>query len=305
MALLTALVAVPLATSSARADSAAYTAAKANLADSANIIIGMNLGSITGSETFKKLWPMILAKAGDAQAGLADVQKTCGLDPMSVISDIVIAADQKSEQGAVFIGVKGLDEAKLESCAIAMTKAKNKPVPTFKKDGDLMSVVDEKKQLHYYRWIGKDVLVFGMNKDMADKDSLVKWTSGKGAFAKGTLGTLAAKANSSSAGWGAASVGKTIEPGMDVKSGYGWVTLSGGTIGAEVHATMSDAKAATDTATKANSQITAMKGQKGMPPAIGGLLGGVKISSSGAEVVVKATAKEADLLSLAQMAGAF
>ncbi len=304
LALLTAFIAAPLATSVAHADSPAYTAAKANLGDGANVLVAINVGSITTSETFKTMWPMLQQKA-DMKEGLELAKSACGLDAMTVVSDVVVAMDKNAEQtGVIFVGLKGIDQAKVESCTAAIGKAKGKPVPTFKKEGDMISVTEPtgKKETKYYKWIGTGVIAISMK---GDKDSLAKWTGGKGAFAKSTLGGMAAKANASAAVWGAASVGGTLQPGVDVKSGYGWVTLDKGQVGAEAHATMTDAKTATATADKANQQITAVKGNKQMPPAITGLLANIKVAASGSEVVVKGSMKESDIMSLAAMLGKF
>lgn len=302
---LLALVAVPLLASSARADSPAYAAAKANLADGANILVGINVGSITGSDTFKKMWPAMLMKMGaDAKEGLELAKTACSIDAMSAIGDIVVAADKNTEQaGAVFVSLKGIDQAKIESCtaAIAKAKKKEKEAPSFKKEGDFTAVTDPvKKETKYYKWIGKDVIAISFK---GDKESLTKWTSGKGAFAKSTLGGLAGKANSGAAVFGAASVGTAIQPGMEVKSGFGWMTLGGGSINGELHANMSDAAAAKAASDKANQQIAMMKGQKGMPPAIANVLGAIKVTNAAAEIVVKGAVKESDLAAFAQMAG--
>lgn len=302
LALVSALIAVPLAASTARADGPAYTAAKATLGDGANIIVGMNVASITDSQTFKTMWPMILAKAGDAKEGLDLAKSACGIDAMTAVTDIVIAADKNgNDNGAVFIGLKGVDQAKIESCTAAIGKAKNKPVPTFKKDGDVIGVTDAaaKKDTKYYKWVGKDVLAMSFK---GDKESLAKWV-GKGGFAKTALGALAAKTNSTAAVWGAASVGTQIQAGMELKSGYGWVQLDKGNVNAEIHATMGDAKTATTTADQANKQIAQLKGQKGLPPAIMTIVNGVKITAAGADLVVKGAMKEGDLMSLAALAG--
>ncbi|MBA3540836.1 MAG: hypothetical protein H0T79_14585 [Deltaproteobacteria bacterium] len=294
LAALTA-VAVPLAT--AHADTKALTAAKANLPDGANVIVGMNVASITGSKLFQTMWPVLLAKAGDAREGVDLAKTACKIDVLTAITDVVVAVDKANEKGAVFIGVKGIDQAKLESCVKSIGAAKKKPVPTFAKIGNVIEVTPEVKgkDKKYYAWIGADVIAIATE---GDKDSLAKWTGGKGAFSKTSLGALVAKATTSGAAWGATTQANTLQPGVDMKSGYGWMTMDKGTLNAELHATMGDAKSATSTADMANKQITAIKGSGQIPPTVATMLGNVKVTAAGSDVVVKAGMNEKDISGL-------
>ncbi|MCX5741812.1 MAG: hypothetical protein NT062_04845 [Proteobacteria bacterium] len=297
---LAALIAVPLVSSPASADTKALTAAQKSLGGNANVIIGVNVGSIVSSKLFQTMWPAMLAKGGaDMKEGLDLADKQCGLDPLKAISDVVVAMDKDSKKGVVYIGLNDkLDQAKLEACTVKIGTAKKKPIPTFKKTGNLVEMTPGEKgregDKKYYAWVSADVIAVSTE---GDKDALAKWTGGKGLDKKAGLGALMAKTATTGAMWGAANVSNTVAPGVDVKGGYGSVGMSGGNLSVDVHAVMADAKVATDTATKATAQLAAVTGAKGagIPPGIQKALKAVTISGVGSEVVVKAGLSEADM----------
>lgn len=295
---LAALVAVPLLSTSAHADSKALAAAQKTLGGSANIVFGVNIGSITSTKFFKDtVWPALVAKGGaDMKEGLDLANKQCGIDPLKAVSDIVIAVDSNAgdKAGVVFIGLNDkIDQAKLEACVTKMGAAKKKPTPKFAKDGNVIEMTDKSGDKKYYSWVTADVIAVSM-KD-GDKPSLKTWTGGKGLDAKSGVGALFAKTKTTGAVYGAANIANKLSPKIDVKGGYGWIGMGGGKLDIEAHALMADAKSATAAATEANTQIGAIKKSGGLPPGIVKMIDGVKINGVGSETVVTSTMTEADV----------
>lgn len=302
---LAALVAVPLVTSSAHADTKAYTAAKTSLGGTADMVIGINVSSITASKLFQNtVWPAMLAKGGaDMKEGLELANKECGIDPVKAVSDVVIAMDHTTKQGVVYVGLNKLDQAALESCVTKIGTKKKKPIPTFKKDGKIVEVTPGKGDTgdkKYYAWITADVIAMSTK---GDKDSLVKWTGGKGVDPKSGLGTVLGKVSTTGAVFGAANVQTEVKPGVKLSGGYGSVALTGGNLNADVNAIMADAKTATAIADEAKKQLAAVTGKaSGMPAGIVKALSGVKIAAVASEVQVKASMPEADVATLLTLA---
>jgi len=283
----------------AAADAArAWAAAKDNLPAQTALVIGADLTAITKTKLFSTFLSLAMAKEPDAKKVFETIKTSCKIDPLAAIQGVVYATDTDRKQGAVYLALSpGLDQAKLASCAEQVAKAQGVKDPklTVKKTGAITELSTDKDKL-YVSWIGTDVLVVGS--DVHDKAVLEKWIGQKGGFGKSPVAKLAGSANTKGALWGVSSLTKELDPGMKMKSAYGALTVNGGTLAVDLHATLDSAKAATDAVAKANAQIVQVTSGGDMPANVKTILQGVSVKSAGPDVTVKASAPEAELLSL-------
>ena len=289
--------------SAAHADaSKAWSAAKANLPSDATIVAGFNFGAIAKSQIFTEMFPKLVASSADLKDFLDLAKSACGIDPITAVSGAVIATDSSKSTGVVYLALNNLDQPKLASCADKLAKAKSKGGDekiTFKKDGNIIEVTSSKHNKSvFYGWVGSDVIV--IPKD-GDKAGLQRWMGGKG-FAASALGKMAGKVNTGAAGWGATTEAKAVQPGMNMKGGYGSLDVANGNITVNAHVVLGSPAEAAKASTEANQQLVQVKTSGQLPAMFTTLLASLKVSSSADELVVGANAPEKDVLAVAQMA---
>jgi hypothetical protein len=294
-----ALCAIP---QRAQADATrAWAAARDNLPAQTALLIGADLTAITKSQIFGQLLPLALAREPDARKIFEAIKTTCKIDPLTAIQGAVYATDTERKQGAVYLSLgAGLDPAKLASCLQEIAKASGAQDAklTMKKTGAITEIATDTTKA-YVSWIGTDVLV--IPSDVHDRAALERWIGQKGGLAKSPLAKIYASANTRGALWGASAIAKDLDPGVHMKSAYGALTIAGGNLAIDLHTTLDSAKAATDAAAKATTQIAQVAGTA--PPAVKTMLQQISVKSSGAEVAVKASVPEAELLGLLSLIG--
>ena len=121
--LLVLAAATALAPITAHADTKAWTAAKANLPADATIVLGMNFAPIAKSQLFTELFPKLVASNADFKDFMDTAKSACSIDPVTAINSVVVASDASKSQGVIYLGLNGLDQAKLASCADKIAKA--------------------------------------------------------------------------------------------------------------------------------------------------------------------------------------
>lgn len=301
-----AVAALALCAISGRADAdpaRAWAAARDNLPAQTALVIGADLTAISKSQAWSQLLPRALAGAPDAQKVLETIRTSCKIDPLTAIHGVVYATDADRKQGAVYLSLgAGLDQGKLAKCFEQVAKASGAKDGklTLKKTGAITEITVDKDKA-YVSWVGTDVLVVAS--DVRDRAVLEKWVGQKGGLARSPLGKLHGRANTKGALWGASAIAKELEPGLHMKSAYGALTVAGGNLVIALHATLDSAKAAADAVAKANAQIAAVAGTAQVPANVKTMLQGVSVKASGAEVAVRASVPEAELLGILSMLG--
>lgn len=286
---------VTLAPASAAAgDSKAWSAAKGVHID-APIIAGIDVGSAKSSETFKKLYPILLEKKPEVKDVLDKLQTICKFDPFKAINSVVAVVDDSSDNtGAFFLALSGWDAKKLGECGkkIARGEKKTLVVGPVKKGIQELSMKDKgSNDKLYLGWIGKNVLVVAT--DPTDRSLVERVIGGKGA---GDANKLASKLDTSATVWMAVIKQEQIQPGITMKAVYGTVKIAGGNIAADGRVVTGDAKQATSLVTAFNNEMPNV--QKGLPPGAQALASSLKVTSAGAEVQATASSPEKDLLGL-------
>ena len=289
-----ALCVVPI---TAHADaSKAWAAAKTSLPANTALVIGMDIAALTKAPLFKMGFPVLLAQKPDVKAMLELLEKTCQVDALAAIDGLVVGTAKDQKQGAAYIQFKGLDEAKIVTCLEAMFRSQgNKDATiTVTRDGAVTRLAQGKDSF-YVTWFGADVVAMALAP--ADKAQLTAWTTGKKGLAKGTAGKLAAKVDTRAAFWVASTMEQEIEK-VTLKGGYGALVLAKGTLGIDLHMVLPTAVDARTVADKATAELAVKTNGAGLSPALKPVLQAVKITSSGPEVVIKASVPEKDLLSI-------
>jgi hypothetical protein len=285
----------------ASADTKAWTTARDNLPGDTPVAVSVDMQAIAKTATYAKFLPMLTGK-DDVKTALALIKDSCKIDALTLISSITIAGSAASEDGVVYISMPGFGQKKAVDCVKSMAaNSKDKGTVTANTDGNITELTDGKSKKIYVGFIGEVAVI--APKKIDDKDALKKWMGGGGAFAKGTLGKLLAKANASAAIFGGSVEAKQMkDTGLDIKTAFGWMTLTSGTVGVELHGEFTDAKAATKMVDDANKQIAEFKKNPPMP-ALVGLMKNMTLVANGTEAVLKASAKEDELLQIATMLG--
>jgi hypothetical protein len=132
---------------------------------------------------------------------------------------------------------------------------------------------------------------------------LEKWIGQKGGLARSPLAKIHGRANTRGALWGASAIAKELDPGLNMKSAHGALMLSGGNLVIDLHTTLDSAKAAAGAVAKANAQIAAVAGTAQVPANVKAMLQGVSVKASGADIAVRASVPEAELLGVLSMLG--
>jgi hypothetical protein len=291
-------VAVCLVPLRADADAAkAWAAAKTNLPSTTNVLVGLNLTTLTKSSLFSMAFPLLLAQQPDVKSGLDLIKTTCKIDPMTVIDGLVVGMDKDQNTGAVFLALNGVDEAKIARCLedVAKSKGQTDAKVTITKDGTISEMTDGKHKA-YVSWIGKDVLVMPLKFD--DKAQLQKWTGAKGGLAKAPIGKVLSKVDTRAGIWAVTANEQDLD-GMKMKIGYGSLNSMKGSLVADLHIVVASAADAKSIADKAQTELAAKAADPALAANLQTMLKGVSVKSAGSEVLVKATMIEKDLLSLA------
>ena len=282
----------------ASADSKAWSTAAANLPGDTPLAIGVDVQALQKSATYAKFLPLLTDKP-EVKNGLDLIKANCKIDALNLISSVAIAGSASTDEAVMFISMPGFDQKKAITCLQAVATAKDKSTKiTVTNDGNIAELSDGKDKL-YVGFIGEVAVI--APKKMEDKASLKKWITGAGAFGKGNLGKLLAKVNTSAAVFGGSTETKQMaSSGYDVKSAFGSLTLVSGTVGVELHGIFGDATAATKRVDDANTQLAQVK-QNPPLPALKGLLSTLTVAANGTDAVMKASAKEQDIVDLVQM----
>src|SRR5215470_1890131 len=132
-ATLLACAVLAVGAASARADGPgdAWAAARGVLPAEPFAVIGVNAATIKGSSLFQKLYPTLMAQAGEVKQGLDDVRATCGIDVKDSVQGVVVAVDENG-RGAIFLSTKGLDKGRVGDC---LTKMGARSKKSFKTSG--------------------------------------------------------------------------------------------------------------------------------------------------------------------------
>jgi hypothetical protein len=300
-ALLAAALVTCIAAPHARAESRAWTAAKANLPADSAVVVGLNFGSIRKSALFAKLYPALISQKPELQQAFDLAKTVCKIDPIEAVDSAVIGTDVDQKGGAVYLALKDLDEGKLVGCfeSVAANKGAKDAKVTIKHDGsisELSSPTSTDKV--FIGWVGKDVLVVSFT--FNDKASLQRWMGGKGALAKSGVGKPVSKVNTSAAGWLGLVQDKELDPGIRMKAGWGSLDIGGGNVSTDFHIQIDSAANAAKQAASMNKQLSDLLASGAVPASVQPLAKSVKIGATGDELTVKAGATEQAVMTVIQ-----
>lgn len=271
-------------------------AATARLPETVDALATTHLKAVRATKLFSTLFPALLEEADELADGLAKVKKVCQIDAVGSIEDATFAGTT-GRDGAVFLAISGVDEAKAVACATKVAKAElgsdaKAEKVTWKADGTLYRLASDKsKEELFFAWLPGDVVVIA--DDPEDKAQLEKMVSGKGNIRKSKVASRLTKLDPNaavSAVWGK----EEKFEGKTVRGGAVTVKVAGGRVTADATAEMESSKDAQEVV----SMIELAKSFLGkMAPGAS-----VDARSSGADVVIRADVPEADLIKAADEA---
>ncbi len=293
-----AWLAVPaaLVTLSTPAEAAprSLAAATARLPESVHTVATSHVKAIRSTKLFTKLFPALLEEADELAEGIKMIKKTCQIDPVVSIEDATFAGEGSGDDGVVFVGLTGVDEAKATSCATKVAKAElgadaKVEKVTSKADGTLYKVSSERaKKEVYFAWLPGEVVAVGTDED--DKALIERMLSGKGNLKKSKVASRLSKLDPNAALSGVTAKEETVE-GKKVKGGDVKVVIQGGTV-------IGDATVEMESSKDAQEVVSLLEVAKAF---LGKKTPGssMEARASGSNVVVRAQVPEQALIDLA------
>lgn len=286
------------------------TAASAELASilkympiDTEILVAVNLVSLTGTPLWNKLGPAAIAKAG---ASWDNAKATCGFNPVLSLSSVHLGFNSKGGGEPVIIA-KGLSRKPLVACIeklvsqrkdeLEVSEEGNFTIVKGKKDGESQTVI----------WLDDTTLLLVPGK--ADKAYLQARFDGKDNLA-GNADILfpAAKANQSSPIWFAGKFGvsskaakKMASMGSQPKALYGSVAFVDG-VQFSLGVTFENEEGAKSTL----GQVKAMMGvAKGSLGALAGLVDKTQLTTDGSDLKLSLNMNKDEVDQLSNMASMF
>lgn len=286
-------IALLLVSSTAFADSKAWTTGKSVLPATAKIVGGMSAASVRNSGLYQQALPLLMSKAGDAKVALDEIQKQCSIDLLASIDSAVLGLDNDGV-GTFVIALKGTNRKALDACLQKVGKSENKGVE-ISADGKLTKYAGMGDKPIWIDWLTTDVFALTTSPD--DKDASLKLIAG-GVTGVKSLKTALGNVNKNASLWFI--VDKEVpltDLGGTMTQMYGTAKVANKKIDLDGHVVTSDAKAATAIATGANKKIA--DAVAGGNQTLKTALASVVISAKGNEVVSTASISEDDVLPLA------
>jgi hypothetical protein len=284
------------ATTAARAETRAWTAAKKVLPAKLDLIGGSNLTTARSSKLFDELWPKLLASSKDIAKAVDLLQGACSLDARQVVDSVVLGAG--NDHVVFVVAWKGLVQKDVEACLDKVSQAQDhKPLVIDKDKAGNVVKYGLGGADAYVRWLAKDTVAFTDATD--DKELLGKLTAGGVAGDKVMKAALGA-VKSDALLWVVANKSQDLEDvHAKLSQIYGSADLKSGNVGLDVHLVVESAKSATAAAVIANDRLAELKkGGANAPPAFDPLVKALAIKAAGSELVVTASLTEADMLAL-------
>jgi hypothetical protein len=264
------------------------------------VVLGVNFGGITGSALFKKYKSEIEGALGE-KPEFKKMKDECGIDPLTDFKSVIVGtkfnADGEPDDDRVFLVMKGPARGKLMECAKKMASEDS---PTFTDEGKFTKI-EKDGETKWIAWADDNTLMGGPN---MDKAALEARMAGKGGLTEnGEMMSLIGGADTSEAIWVAGVVPKGAPTGdMPVEPQGGYLTLDPSD-GLELDFGVRAPSA--DDAKKGKDQISKeLDGMKENPMA-GKYADKIKVSTSGADLLINIDLSMKDIEELTTMAQAF
>lgn len=268
-------------------------AATARLPETVDALGTSNLKGLRATKLFAKLFPALLEDADDLAEGIKSIKKVCQIDAVNAIEDATMAGET-SDEGAVFLALNGVDEAKAVGCVTKIAKAEMAPDATAEKisskaDGTLYRIHSAKKAKEvFFAWLPGEIAVVATDED--DKALLERMLSGKGNIKKSKVAARMSKLDPNAALSAVWAKEEKIE-GVKVKGGDVKIVIQGGMVTGDATAELESSKEAKEVV----SMIEVLKTFLGkMSPSAT-----LDARASGSNVVLRAQVPEADLIKAA------
>jgi hypothetical protein len=270
------------------------------------ILVSMNLASLTNTPLWEKLGPAAMEKAGGS---LAKAKATCGFDPISKLTSIHFGVNSAREKEAVVV-IKGLTRGPLVACIQALAKVEGAVIEVTD-DGNFTTVKGKKDgETQGLVWIDDNTLLLVPGK--VDKAYLQARLDGEnGLIGNADFTMIAGKANQGAPIWFAASFSPSSKAaksmaslGSAPKGLYGSVGFSDG-IQLALGVTFEDENAARTMLGSATAMMGMAKGPQGPLGKLSGLIDKVQLSTEAADLKVSLDMNKQEVDELSNMASAF
>jgi hypothetical protein len=283
-----AVVALSTLSLRASAETRSWAAIKSKLPATTSVVVGVDVAALRGAPSFPKLLTAAFAESNDVKQALDLIKGVCAIDVLAAVSDVTIAADIKSEQGVIALGVEGVDEGKLVACATKVLQQQDPKAKLVTKRGKVTEYALGRDKV-YAAWLAKDVVVISTN--LEKRASLDALLSGKPPA--GDLAAMLGKTGTSALAWGAVSMKQD-----GVIGGYGTLALAKGTVSIAVKLLTATPDVTSKLTREAKDELAQTITRAKQAPAVMKVLQAVKVAGTGTEIAIEVSVSEAELPTL-------
>jgi hypothetical protein len=261
----------------------------------ADLVMGINFGSLKSSALFKKYEPMMKQAMGSK---LEEFKGKCGFDPLEKFGTLTMAMKGTKDDAAVTGVISGFDRAQVTDCLKKFAADKSDgEAKEVKVDGDTVTLTGGKEPMTF-RFVG-DSILFAKQKGSdqpVGKDGLetiAKQGEGDSILGSPAFMEVYKKINTDDSLWfvlrGDAAI--TADAPVKFKAAWGSVAVTDG-LALDASVRMNSADEAKQAAEMGNSQLGQVKGM---------FLKEASLSADGADVRLKASMTGEQIESLAGM----
>lgn len=268
------------------------------------LVGGLNVAQITGSGLYKKFKSQLDGQMNSGE--MKDLQDKCGIDVRTAVKSVVMGAeagpDMEPKEETVMLVVKGISRAKAVECGKKMDEN-----ATVEEDGKFTKVTREGKT-HWYGWLDDSTVVVAPKMDKAAMEARMAGKDGMDGNAD--MMAIVGNTDQTAGIWFAmapaggikapAGGGPMKMPDANFKAAFGSIGFSSG-VKLDIGARTSSADEAGKVKKELDQSMTQLKAMADMMQ-MGGIAKKLKVSTSGADVVVKLSLSGGDIDQIAKLA---
>ncbi len=273
------LAAVSLTSTAAHAESKSWGALKKQVTAANTIVVSADFVPMRKLPAFDAAVNAMVSMEKGVKDGLDLIKSKCSIDVTKVISDVTVVMNAKQE-GAVAIGLDGLDQKTVEACLTTLASGEGKKMKSKKSGAQTVYSIDgEKDQLHL-AWIGKDVVV--ISTDPMNPKALGKAVGKAG---KSALNTIISKAKTDAAVWFGVSFKESLPTGGTATAAHGRVEIVGDKLTGTARITTASASEATTFVQQAVPELQKeSKKMQSKAPEFASIFSNMTLKADGADV---------------------
>ncbi len=273
----------------------ALNAARERGFGNAKFAFGIDVASVRGMLTFKRLAAEWFRRDGTSHTLFERAKSACGIDLFqSVESVVLIGGDASPAPKAMFyVSIKGLSPDNVTDCLRRVSAPGG--IATSRPDADGIIELRTKEGSQFVALLPRGVIAFAGNG--SDK-AMLKRALARRAFAPTDLSNSIAKIDTRASLWGARAEPDRLDEGVTMKVGYGSAHCSLRNCETTLTIEADSEKGVAALTSQLTKNVAELLKGANIPPALVRVARAASFASKGAEFQFKATTTDAELLLL-------